>query len=507
MKVRVNGIEKELKSGATLKDAVHGEEYVPGSLVSILLSTDKVTEETSDLELVTTKGSMTIRLDEGEDARIWKSVVKDIEGIGARWVTRNIAAFGSFRTKVKVSREARMYRRYDCFFSLGGFDSDTTYMMIAMDDHKGAYGAGSGRIGRITAGRHILKLLREGDNILSIKPVVSETSSDNVIVTSDPAHPMNDGMNIETFVKIAMDKRSPLGCEHLLIAARDGVMKISDSTGSYAACSDNTDVSMMPETPDVRSSGSVTVRSSGVGIGRIFFYKERRQLSTSHDHIGRITHGKWMITSAAKGNMITVRTDQERVLSVGMTQSEGKKFLEKFNVKQIRTGDTSDDAVIVEQEPEWTMHAIAAGEVETFGAPRNRIFDVSMNRKEEPATVHYFEKVTGLSHKPIGTMKVHFTFKGLPMITFDGDEERGKSLYPGEAFKKCKKGDIGVTNQSRPHCGLMGIRLEDSKEFGPTGEEPYGTNIFGTFKGDLNELMNGLKEGSIVYVREWKNER
>ena len=507
MKVRVNGIEKELKNGATLKDAVHGEEYVNGSLVSILLSTDKVTEETSDLELVTTKGSMTIRLDEGEDARIWKSVVNEVEGIGARWVTRNIAAFGSFRTKVKVSREARMYRRYDCFFSLGGFDSDTTYMMIAMDDHKGAYGAGTGRIGRITHGRHILKLLREGDRIISIKPVISETSSDNVVVTSDPDYKMDDGMNIETYVKIAMDHRSPLGCEHLLIAARDGVLTISDSTGSYAACSDNTDVSMMPETQDVRSPGSVTVRSSGSGIGRIFFYKERRQLSTAHDHIGRIGQGKGIIANAAKGDTITVRTDQERVLSVGMTQSEGKKFLERFNIKQIRTGDTSDDAMITEQEPEWTMHAIASGEVETFGAPKNKIFDISLNRKEEQATVHYFEKVTGLSHKPIGTMKVHFTFKGLPMITFDGDEERGKSLYPGEAFKKCKKGDVGVTNQSRPHCGLMGIRLQDSKEFGPTGEEPYGTNIFGTFKGDIEGFMNGLKEGSIVYVREWKNER
>jgi len=507
MKAYVNGIEKELRKGAVLKDATAGEPYVPGSLVSMHLSTERMISETSDLELVTTKGSMTIRLDESEDARIWKGVTKDIEGIGARWVTRNIAAFGSFKTNVKVSREARMYRRYDCFFSLGGFDNDTTYMMIAMDDHKGSYGAGTGRIGRITGGRHILSLLREGDRILSVKPVISETSSDSMIVTSDPEYRIEDGMSIETFVKITVDQRSPMGCEHLLIALRDGTLRISDSTGSYAACSDNTDVAMMPETPDVRSDGSVTVRSTGTGVGRIFFYKERRQLSPAHDHIGTVVHGKGIIAHAVKDNIITVRTDRERVLSVGMTQAEGQKFLERFNVKQIRTGDTSDDAIIVEQEPEWTMHAISVGEAETLGAPKNKIFEISLNRKDEPASVHYFEKVTGLSHKPIGTMKVHFTFKGLPMVTFDGDEERGKSLYPGDAFKKCKKGDIGVTNQSRPNCGLMGIRLEDSKEFGPTGEEPYGTNVFGTFKGDLKELMNGLKEGSIIYVREWKNER
>jgi len=157
----------------------------------------------------------------------------------------------------------------------------------------------------------------------------------------------------------------------------------------------------------------------------------------------------------------------------------------------------------VEQEPEWTMHAILSKEVETFGVPKGRVFDIALDRKNEPDSVHYMEKVTGLSHKPIGTMKVHFSFKGVPMITFEGDEERGKSLYPGAEFKKCKKGDIGITNQSRPHCGLMGVRLEDSKEFGPTGEEPYGTNIAGSFKGDLKGL-DGLKEGDIVYVKEAK---
>jgi len=110
--------------------------------------------------------------------------------------------------------------------------------------------------------------------------------------------------------------------------------------------------------------------------------------------------------------------------------------------------------------------------------------------------------VTGLSHKPIGALKVHFAFKGMPMVTFDGDEIRGKSLYPNDPFKKCSKGDIGVTNQARPHRGLLGIRLDNSKDYGPTGEEPYGTNIFGSFLGDLDKMTKGLKEGDTVYITE-----
>jgi hypothetical protein len=64
------------------------------------------------------------------------------------------------------------------------------------------------------------------------------------------------------------------------------------------------------------------------------------------------------------------------------------------------------------------------------------------------------------------------------------------------------RGDIGVTNMSRPNRGLIGIRLQESPEFGPTGEEQHGTNIIGRFAGDLASMMVGLKDGDIVYLRE-----
>ena len=502
MKVIVNGSEKVLREGAVLKDAVAGERYHDGSVVSIVLSTERIRKESNNFEIITDAGTMVMRLDDGDDGVLWRSMTDRVIGSTLRWVTHDIVAFGSFRTDIPPDPSSRMYHMYDCFFSLGGRDNDTTYMMIARNDHRWSYGAGAGRIGRITRGRHIVESLREGDAIREIRPVVSEHSTENTIVTSDMRYRLEDGMTIDTYIGMELDPDSPMTSEHVLVTTGKGYLGISDATGSYAASHDTTDTSLNEEACSVRDVGSVTVRNRGSGTGRIFMYRERRQTTTSHNDAGRIVHGMRIASAAPAGGTVTVRTVPERVMTVGMTQTEGEKVLREAGIKQIRTGDTSDDAIITEQEPEWTMTVLDKGETETFGVRRDSIFRITLDRKNAPEDCHYFEMVTGLNHKQIGTLKVHFTFKGLPMITFEGDMARGKSLYPQKEFKKVRKGDIGLTNQARPHHGLIGIRLEDSKEFGPTGEEPYGTNIFGRFEDDTKRFVEGLKEGSIVYITE-----
>ncbi|MFA6709770.1 MAG: methanogenesis marker 3 protein [Candidatus Methanomethylophilaceae archaeon] len=504
MKVIVNGSEKILGEKATLKDAVKGEHYVKDTLISVHLSTEKTTMESNDFEIITSLGSLVIHLEDAKAAEIWKTSMREIEGITARWVTHDIAAFGSFVTDIPVDREVRTYKRYDCFFSLGGFDNNTTYIMIAKEDHKRSYGAKIGNIGRITKGRHILDVLKEGDQITGIRPVTSETSTDNVIVTSDLKYRLEEGYRIDTHVLIELNEHAPESSEHVLILASKGFMRISDATGSYAACSDDKDVAIPDEPHAVRNRGSVTVRNSGEGLGRVFFYRDRRQMIIAHNDVGRILNGMEIASVAKAGDNLSVLTSPQRLLSVGMTQKEGEVFLAAAGVKQRRTGDTSDDAIIAEQTPELTIIALRDKEVETLGVPKEGIFKVALDRKKAPETVRYFEKVTGLSHKSIGSMKVHFTFEDMPMITFEGDDVRGQVLYPHDPFKRCRRGDLGVTNQVRPYRGLIGIRLTDSKEYGPTGEEGYATNIFGRFDDDLDRFMKDLKEDDIVYITERK---
>ena len=502
MKVTVNGVEKKLRSGATLKTAIAGEPYVKGSLIAIHLAEERVVKETRDFEIETDAGTMVLRLNETPEAEMWRSkLLERMTEANTRWVTHEIVAFGSFPSDIEVDRGTYGYRMYDCFLALGGFDNHTTYMMIARDNHTGCYGAGHGVIGKVTVGRHILDDLREGDRIHSVRPLMSETSKENVKVTDDLSMKMEDGYRVETNVRIKLDTDSPESSEHVLILTSEGTMGVTESTGSFVSCSEDLDVNIPEEDRKVREAGAVTVRWDGQGQGRMYIYKERRQVMFSHNTAGQVVMGQAIVANAPAGSTVTVVTDPPRALSVGMTQAEGQRFLEAAGIRQIRTGDVSDDAIIAEQGPEHTVEALKKGEVETFGVPKDRIFRIQLSDKD-PISKHYFKKVTGLSHKPIGVLKVQFTFEGLPMVTFYGDEVRGKILYPQEPFKKVKRGDIGVTNQARPHHGLIGIRLEDSKDFGPTGEEPYGTNIVGKFVDDLDRLMKDLNEEDVVYITE-----
>ena len=502
MKVIVNGKEKTLKSGATLKTAIAGEPYNKDTLIAVHLSEEKLVQETSDFEILTNRGTLVMHINDTPESRMWKSLLTDrMKGATSRWVTHNLIAFGSFPTELSVDRSENLYRMYDVFLSLGGFDNSTTYLMVAKDNHKGSYGAGKAVIGRITVGRHLVDLFTEGDEILDVRPMMSEISTENVIVTKDLTYKLEDGYVIETMVTIDLDEKSPASAEHILVLSSKGYMKATDVTGSYLACSEDLDVEIPPEDTGVRDEGCVAVRCEGVGTGRLYILKDRRQQSVSHNIAGQVTNGSAIVKYAKKDDIFTVRTNPPRTLAVGMTQKEGEEFLKAAGVEAVRTGDTSDDAIIVEQTPERTVTALKEGKVEVFGVAKDRVFKIKLNGKD-PRSEHYFRKVTGLSHKPIGSMTVQFTFEGLPMVTFYGDEMKGKDLVPQDPFKKVKRGDIGITNQARPHHGLMGIRLQDSKEYGPTGEEPYGTNIIGRFDDDLDRLMKDLNDDDIVYIRE-----
>lgn len=502
MKVIVNGKEKKLKAGATLKDAIAGEGYIDGTLVSIYLSTDKVSEATNDFSIVTSRGEMVLHLYDTPDAKLFRDSINGIIGSNVRWANKELVAFGSFPTQIVHDPTEGTYKRYDCFFSLGGNDNQTTYLMFSKSNFTKAYGAGVGKIGKITVGRHLLEIIGESDSIVGIKPVVSETSRENVIVTKDLAHPLEDGCTVSTRVTVKLDMDSPRSAEHLLIVSAKGYLNVSEGTGSFMGSRDDMDTDLVNEKAGIRDVGQVMVRTSGTGEGHVMFYKERRQLAPDISTAGTVTNGMSLVSLASAGDTVAVTTDPPRILSVGMTQKTGSEFLSKFGVKQVRKGDTSDDAVIVDQNPESTMTALSKGEVETVGVPRDQVYRIAIKTDDE-ATVHYFKKVTGLSHKPIGQLKVQFSFPGSPMVTFFGDDARSQNLYPQEPFKKCKKGDIGVTNQSRPHHGLIGIRLTDSKQYGPTGEEPYGTNMVGTFLGDLSQ-MELLDDEQIIYITEAK---
>ncbi|MCX6651529.1 MAG: methanogenesis marker 3 protein [Methanomassiliicoccales archaeon] len=507
MRAVVNGKVKELPKGATVAQAVEGEPYTAGNSLALIKAMDDQRKMTNEYMVKTSKGCFIIELNESAYSEAWKRLYHDVVGRNLRWQTTRLHAFGSFPTQFEKSRSTSSFKRYDCFFALGGYDVNTTYFMIARIDMSDDLGLDHAVFGRVTRGRHILDLLDEGDVIEHIEPVVLRMTSQNAFATDDLSLPVEEGMVIETYVEVKLDERSPLCCEHFLVVVGDGSIPIDEKGFSYSACEANMDTNLGQEYSDVRHPDTVTVRHQGHQVGKIFFYNQVRQMNRSHNLVGKVVNGKNLVHLVPLKGKMLVRPDPVRIITIGMTQAQGAAFLASIGKKQKRSGDVSDNAVIVEQEPEMTIYAMKDDEIETIGIRADRIFAITMDAKESPWTIRYFKKITGLDHKSVGTMKVHFTFEGMPMITFQGDPLLAADLYPEKKFKGLSvRGDIGITNMSRPQRGLVGIRLEESNEFGPTGEESQGGNILGRFIGDLDTLMKDVKEEDIVYIRQARPE-
>lgn len=502
MRAVVNGKEKELPEGATVAQAIAGEPYLPGSSVALIRPLDAQRKLTNEYMVRTPRGCFIIELNGSVFAEAWKRLYHDVVGRNLRWQTSRLHAFGAFPTQLEKSRGTSSYKRYDCFFALGGYDVNTTYFMIARVDMSDDLGLKDAVFGRVTRGRHILELLDEGDVIERIEPVVLRMTSQDAFSTTDLSVPVEEGMMIETFVGVKLDERSPLCCEHFLVVTGEGSLPMDEKGFSYTASEANMDTSLGQEYCEVRHPDTVTVRHKGYQVGKIYFYNQVRQLNRSHNTVGKVVNGHNLVHLVPLKGRVLVQPDPQRIMTIGRTQAEAQEFLESLGKAQKRTGDTSDDAIIVEQEPEMTIYAAREREIETLGVPKDKVFPLTMDPEASPWTVRYFRKVTGMDHKPIGTMKVHFTFEGMPMITFEGDPKLAADLYPERTFQgRSVRGDVAITNMSRPQRGLMGIRLEESEEFGPTGEETPGTNLLGRFVGDLDAMMAGISEGDIIYIR------
>jgi UPF0288 family protein (methanogenesis marker protein 3) len=150
------------------------------------------------------------------------------------------------------------------------------------------------------------------------------------------------------------------------------------------------------------------------------------------------------------------------------------------------------------------MEIMERGTVRTIGVDREAVLNVKLLEDLAPKTTWYFKKVTGLIFRPIGRLQVYFSIPGL--VLFQGNADEAGTLVPENLpTKGTKRGFLGVTNMSRQNRGMMGIRLEDNAEYGPTGETPDGANIVLSIS-DLTpetlSFLSKLKEGDVIYVKE-----
>ena len=65
-----------------------------------------------------------------------------------------------------------------------------------------------------------------------------------------------------------------------------------------------------------------------------------------------------LLDIAGEKDYVTIITEPERIMTLSLTQKEAQELLDRNGIKQVRDGLTDDEAVVVIQEPRYTMDII-----------------------------------------------------------------------------------------------------------------------------------------------------
>jgi len=507
MFVRVNSEEIEIPEGSTIRDAIETAKapYMDGCVLGVVKGREEIERHVNKYKIKTTKGSIIIELleDSAPDlVKTWKNMYKEFRAHRIRWTTSNEVSIGPVKSKLTPTRDEHQYGKWDVIISLSGFTADATHVIFSKSKHKAVYGSpkeNRGIFARVIGGKRTLYHITDDDLIKEVKPVIERSSTVKSATITDLDTGLTEGNEIFTYVLVKTEFKSPDSAEHFFALSQTGKIQISYDSNSFAGFYRLQGLQKRDEFIDQRKRGTVTLRNSGKGVGRVYIYREDRVSTPSHTVIGHVEKGMQLLDIASTGDYITFKSDPERIMALSMTQGEAEKYLSSKGVKQIREGLKDDDAIIVGQEPGFTMDIIKKRKVKTLGINKDEIIYIDIDDMASRSS-WYLQKLTGLVDSPIGSLKVHFAFPGMNVMMFEGRSKDARGLIPENIPSKCvTAGQIGITNMSRRHVGMIGVRFEDNDEFGPTGEPFGGTNIVGRVVKGLENLEK-FKEGDTVYV-------
>ncbi len=513
MLVKVNGQKVELPEGSTVKDAIQAVNapYKEGCVLGVIKGKEEFEKHINKYKLKTNRGSVIIEMVEEDDAselvKEWKKNYKKLENLHVRWTTSDEVAIGPIKTDLESTHEEFFYEEGEVVLSLSGFTSDSTHVILIKDDHSSVYGVpgyNRGVFARIAGGRRTLLNLEDRDVINSVEPVIERKSIVKSAAVTDIRTPLEEGNQVFTYVLVKPSGDSPQSTEHFFALAKNDKIKIDYESNTFVGFYELQGLKKSPETIGERKRGTVTLRNSGKGVGKVYIYREDRVSTPSHTLIGKVEKGMQLLDIAKNGDEITFKTEPNRIMTLAMTQKEAELYLRDRGIEHVRDGLVDDDALIVSQEPNFTMDIVKENKLKTLGINRDNLVEIEFN-EDSPRSSWYFKKISGLIDAPLGSLKVHFAFPGMKVVMFKGDPQEAKGLIPENNPQKCvKKGELGITNMSRRHIGIIGVRFEDNDEYGPTGEPFNGTNVIGKVIKGL-ESLEKFKEGDLVYVAERKS--
>ncbi|WP_458403529.1 methyl-coenzyme M reductase-associated protein Mmp3 [Methanobrevibacter sp.] len=513
MLIKINGEEIDVAEGSTIQDVIAetNAPYTPGSIVCLIKGKKELEKNINKYKIKTNQGSIIIQLDESEEAKpivdVWKSQYEEFVDLAIRWSTSTEVAVGPIVTDLEPTHDEFKYYEGDVVLSLSSFSNESTHLIMIKENTTNVYSVppyNKGIFARIIGGRKTLENLTDDDKIIGIEPIV-ERSSTTDSAAADLNTVLEEGNELYTYISFNIDEESPVCVEHLFSIIKDGRIKVSFDSESFLGFYELEGLDKPKEHTTQRLRGTITIRNTGKGVGKLYVYRENRVLTPNHTTVGKIVNGMEIIDIAKENDFITVKSEQQRLMLLNKTQVEATKMLSEAGVEHLIDGLIDDDAIIVEQNPKHTIDILKEGKVITKAVNKDDLVKIKFV-DNAPRSVRYFKYLSGLLENPIGQIKVHFAVPGMHIVIFEGNKKLAKGLVPeNNPVDKVIRGQVGITNMASKSVGLIGIRFEDNSEFGPTAETFDATNIVGDIVSDYDHIEK-LKEGVVVYVTESNNE-
>ncbi len=510
MLIKVNGKEIDVAEGSTIQDVIDetNAPYTPGSIICLIKGKKELEKNITKYKIKTTQGSIIIELLDDEEAKplvdVWKNQYEEFTDLSIRWSTPTEVAIGPIVTDLEPTHDEFKYYEGDVVLSLSSFSNESTHLILLKENTTNVYGVppyNKGIFARIIGGKKTLAELTDDDVVTSIEPIIERSTTTDSASVSDLSTVLEAGNELYTYISFEIDENSPVCVEHLFSLIKGNRIKVHFDSNSFLGFYGLEGIDKPKENTTQRVRGTITIRNNGGGVGRMYVYRENRVLTPNHTTVGRITAGMELIDIAKKDDFITVESKQKRLLLLSKSQGEASKLLAEAGIEHIREGVTDDDGLIVEQSPRHTIDILNEGKVVTKAVDPEKVVEVKFV-DNAPRSVKYFKLISGLLENPVGKIKIHFAVPGMHITIFEGDKKLAKGLIPEnnpvDVVNEC---EIGITNMSAKAAGLIGVRFEPNREFGPTAESFGATNIIGKMVANT-EGLEDLKEGVEVYVRE-----
>ena len=513
MLIKINGEEIDVAEGSTIQDVIDetNAPYTPGSIVCLIKGKKELEKNISKYKIKTNQGSIIIQLEESDEAKplvdVWKNQYEQFIDLDIRWSTPTEVSVGPIVTDLEPTSDEFKYYEGDVVLSLSSFSNESTHLIMLKENTTNVYSVppyNKGIFAKIVGGRKTLAKLTDDDQVTGIEPIIERSTTTDSASISDLGTVLEEGNELFTYISFEIDEESPVCVEHLFSLIKDGRIKVSYDSESFLGFYDLASLVKPKEHTTQRTRGTITVRNNGVGIGKLFIYRENRVLTPNHTTVGHIVKGMEIIDIAKENDFITVKSEQQRLMLLNKTQKEATEMLSAAGVEHLIDGLVDDEAIIVEQVPKHTIDILKEGKVVTKAVNKDDLCVIKFT-ENAPRSVRYFKLLSGLIENPVGQIKVHFAVPGMHIVIFEGDKKTAKGLVPeNNPVDKVIRGQIGITNMASKSAGLIGIRFEDNSEFGPTAENFEATNIIGNIESDYDKLEK-LKEGVVVYVTEFNH--